>query len=263
MNTEITTLDLSFRRRSIIGYSFGMALYMLAVVALYPSFKNSASLDELTANSPGVAALFGISGSLTSPTGWISANAYANFFPLILLLLTIGYGAACLAGQEHDGHLELVLLAALHPASHGRREGRGPAVSRPSSSAWWSSPARLAGRAFQMTFDVGHLATTTLGVALLGIDLGLVALAIGGGTGNRGLAIAVAASIAAASFLVSSMAPLVSWLGPAKYASLFYWAVGDNQLDQGLSLGGLAVLAGVAVAMVAAAVVAFEHHDLS
>jgi ABC-2 type transport system permease protein len=109
VNTEILTLDLSFRRKSLIGYSVGMALYVLIVVALYPAFKDSNELDQFSQQSEGLAALFGITGSLTTPEGWLNANIYANFLPLLVLLLTIGYGASSLAGQEADGHLELVL----------------------------------------------------------------------------------------------------------------------------------------------------------
>ena len=54
MSTEITTLDLSFRRKSLIGYSVGMAVYVLVVVALYPSFKDSTDLDSFTESSPGL-----------------------------------------------------------------------------------------------------------------------------------------------------------------------------------------------------------------
>ena len=52
--------------------------------------------------------MFGVSGPLTSPGGWLNGNIYGNFFPLIMLLLTIGYGAAALAGQDEDGTLALV-----------------------------------------------------------------------------------------------------------------------------------------------------------
>src|SRR5664280_1249359 len=55
-----------------------------------------------------VAALFGANGPLTTPPGWLNANLYANFVPLIVLLLTIGYGAACLAGQDENGTLGLI-----------------------------------------------------------------------------------------------------------------------------------------------------------
>ena len=59
-----------------------MAAYVLMVVALYPAFQDSPELDSFAESSPGAAALFGISGSLTTPVGWLSANIYANFFPL-------------------------------------------------------------------------------------------------------------------------------------------------------------------------------------
>jgi len=72
-------------------------------VALYPSFKNSVSLNSRSGST--AAALSGVTGPLTSPGGWLNGNIYGNFFPLIMLLLTIGYGAACLAGQDEDGTL--------------------------------------------------------------------------------------------------------------------------------------------------------------
>ena len=103
MRADITRLELTLRRRSAIGYSAGMALYTLVVAALYASFKNSTSLNGLAGST--AAALFGVTGPLTSPGGWLNGNIYGNFFPLIMLPLTIGYGAASLAGQDEDGTL--------------------------------------------------------------------------------------------------------------------------------------------------------------
>ena len=122
--------------------------------------------------------------------------------------------------------------------------------------------AVLIGRWFGLSFGIWKLTTATVGVLLLGIDFGLLTLAIGAGTGNRGLALGVASTVAAASYLVSSMAPVVSWLDPAKYLSLFYWSVGDNQLQDGLSVGAFAVLAGLGVVLAVAADRLFESHDL-
>ena len=262
MGSELIALDLSFRRKSLIGYSVGMALYVLVVVALYPSFKDSTDLDSFTESSPGLAALFGISESLTSPIGWLSANVYANFFPLLILLLTIGYGAFCLAGQERDGHLELVLSLPFR-----RRQVVLEKVATLALQAFLFSVVvyvcTLAGRAFELDVDAWNLATTTLGVALLGIDFGLLAVAVGAATGNRGQALGIASTVAAASYLVSSMAPLVSWLEPLRYLSLFYWSVGNDQLDSGLSIGSLVVLVAVGVAGAVAALVAFDRHDLT
>lgn len=261
VNLEITTLDLSFRRKARIGFTVGLALYVLAIVALYPSFKNSSELDNLTKNSPGIAALFGISGSLTSPVGWMNANVWANFFPLIILLLTIGYGASAIAGQEKDGHLELVLSL---PFSRRRVVAQkiGALTLQALILCFFTFLAVLAGRWFELDLGIWQLTTATVGVLLLGIDVGLLALAIGAGTGNRGLALGVASTVAAASYLVSSMAPVVSWLDATKYLSLFYWSVGGNQLQDGLSAGGLAVLVGVGLMLAVVADRLFESHDL-
>ena len=42
---EITRLDLRLRRRSLYGYALGLGVYVLVIVALYPSFENDTSLD--------------------------------------------------------------------------------------------------------------------------------------------------------------------------------------------------------------------------
>ena len=65
--SAVLLLDLRLRRRSLIGYTLGMAAYALVVVALYPAFKNETSLNELTDNGSAVAALFGANGPLTTP----------------------------------------------------------------------------------------------------------------------------------------------------------------------------------------------------
>jgi ABC-2 type transport system permease protein len=262
ITTEVTTLDLGLRRKSIIGYSVGMAAYVLMVVALYPAFKDSPELDSFTESSPGAAALFGISGSLTTPVGWLSANIYANFFPLILLLLTIGYGAFALAGQERDGHLELVLsLPFARPLV--ALEKVAALIVQATIFSIVVFLTSLAGRAFDLDVDVSHLASTTLGVALMGVAFGLLAMAVGARTGNKGEALGIASGVAAASYLISSMAPLVEWLEPARYASLFYWAVGDGQLDEGLSLASLAVLLGVSLVLGVVTLRLFDRHDLT
>ena len=73
--------------------------------------RHSTSLDNLVTSDPTAAALFGVTGRISSSGGWLNANIYANFFPLVMLLLTVGYGAASLAGQDEDG--TLCLLATL------------------------------------------------------------------------------------------------------------------------------------------------------
>lgn len=51
MRAEIAVLDLQLRRRALLSYLVGMALYALVIVALYRQFKDPTSLDRLTKNA--------------------------------------------------------------------------------------------------------------------------------------------------------------------------------------------------------------------
>jgi beta-exotoxin I transport system permease protein len=261
MTTRIARLDVSNRWRSLAGYSLGMAVYTLVVVALYPAFKDSTSLDEFIETDATAAALFGVTGSLTSPDGWLNGNIYANFLPLVMLLLTIGYGAAALAGQDEDG--TLCLLAVLPVLRRAIVVQKAAAMTLQALVlAVTVGACVLVGRFFDLSIGLGNVAAVSVAVALMGLDLGFVAMAVGALTGRRATALGVGTAVAAASYLVSSLAPVVSWLDPAKYASLLYWSVGDNQLGTGVSVADYAVLLAVWVVGLAATVLAFRRLDV-
>ena len=69
-------------------------------------------------------------------------------------------------------------------------------------------------------------------------------------------------ALAAASYLLGSLASVVSWLHPARYASLFYWSVANNQITHGARLTDYAVLTGVALAALYATTTSFQRLDL-
>ncbi len=261
MTADVASLDLRLRRRSMYGYALGLAAYAFVIVALYPAFKNDTSLDKFTENGSTVAALFGANGPLTTPAGWLNANLYANFVPLIVLLLTIGYGAGCLAGQDEDGTLGLIATLPL-----SRRQ---IALQKTVAMAAQTVPVSvatllcvLAGRGFDLTVGTEGLVGVTLGALLLGVDFGALAMLLGAATGSRGTALGITSALAAASYLVSSLAPVVHWLHPARFASPFFYAVGDGQLNHGLSAAWAAVLVGMAALAVGGCLLAFDRLDV-
>jgi ABC-2 type transport system permease protein len=259
MLADITRLELRLRRRSALGYAAGMALYTLAVVALYPSFKNSTSLDSLSGST--AAALFGVTGQLTSPGGWLNGNIYGNFFPLIMLLQAIGYGAACLAGQNEDG--TLALMAALPVRRHVIVFQKAWAMALQTLLLAAAVTACVfIGRGFQLTVAPGNAAAIALALTLMALDFGLITMAAGASTGRRGTALGTGTGLAAASYLVSSLGTTISAIRPGRYLSLFYWAVGNDQISKGVSLTSFTVLIMTGLAALFAAAAAFRHADL-
>ncbi len=262
MRTEVTWLDFSLRRRALIAYVVGMALYVFVIVALYPQFKDSTGLDNLTKGAGAtLGALFGISGTLTSPGGWLNANIYANFFPLVMLLLTVSYGAAAIAGQDEDG--TLCLLASL-PV---RR--RTILLQKAATMALQGlilavivAVVALIGRSFGLAITPTHTIAISIATLLLGLDFGLMTMAIGSATGSRGVALGVGAAAAAIGYLISSLAPVVHGIRSVRYASLFYWSVGHDQIVGGVTLIDYLVLIVVGLCALAAAIIAFGRLDL-
>jgi beta-exotoxin I transport system permease protein len=261
MRVDVTRLDLGLRWRSLAGYSLGMAAYTLVVVALYPAFKDSTSLDDFVQGDSTTAALFGLTGSLTTADGWLNGNIYANFLPLVLLLLTIGYGAAALAGQDEDGTLSLVAVLPFRRRSIVLQKSAVMVLQAAVLTVVVGAGA-VAGRFFDLAVPVGNVVAVSVAVTLLGVDFGLVAMAVGALTGRRALALGVGTAVAAVSYLLGSLAPLVSWLEPAKYLSLFYWSVADDQLSSGVALADYAVLVAVGIVAVLGVVAAFRRLDL-
>jgi ABC-2 type transport system permease protein len=238
-----------------------MALYAFVIVAIYPSFEHSTGLDNFTKDAPTMAALFGAIGSLTSPPGWLNVNLYANVFPLIVLMATIGYGASCLAGQDEEGTLALVVTLPI-----GRRRITLEKIIAMIIQAIVIVAVVTAvialGHAFDITVGTANLVGTSLGVLLLGLDLGLVALVAGAATGSKGKALGVASAAGALSYLISSLAPVVAWIRPARFVSLFYWSVGNDQLKSGLNLGDAVVLVGTGLVLATYAALSFDRLDL-
>jgi ABC-2 type transport system permease protein len=204
----------------------------LLIVTLYPTFKGDASLDDLTTSNPKLAALFGAAGSLTTPDGWMNANLYANFLPLFALLMTIGYGASAIAGQDEDGTLGGVASLPLgRDRLLAQKVGALAVLSLPVPLV--SLAAALAGRGFELDLDFGPLVGVTATSAVMAFDFGVLALAVGAWTGSRGSALGVSTAVAGLAYVVSSLAPVVDVVHRLRYVSPIYWAVGADQLRAG------------------------------
>ena len=61
---------------------------------------------------------------------------------------------------------------------------------------------------------------------------------------------------------MDGLAPVVSWIRPGRYASLFYWSVGNSQISLGGSPGDYTVLIATGLCALAAAMLAFRRLDV-
>jgi len=261
MNISLARLDLRLRRRALVGTAVGAMAYLLLVIAAYPSFRGDTSLSTMLESNPSAAAALGISGSITSTSGWLSANMYANLAPLLALMLTIGYGAAAIAGANADGQLGLVATLPIKRASivcHKVAELVVVSLVVPVASF----VVCLFAPRFQLTPDWGSLIGVTATLGLLALDFGVIAMFLGAITHSRSAALGITSGLAAASYLISSLAPVVAVAERARWLSPFFWAVGHDQLARGVTPLQLVALVSLAAIVAAATVPVFRRMDV-
>ena len=89
----------------------------------------------------------------------------------------------------------------------------------------------LASAAFGLDLPLGRLAGGVLGVGVLALLHGWLAIAVGAAWPSRTLAIGIPAAFAAAAYLVGGLHQLAPWLDPLRFASSFWW-VGVAALER-------------------------------
>ena len=261
MSGDIARWDLRLRDAARWATASGLPATRCSSWRSTPPSSTTPRSNELTNGNATLGALFGATGSLTTPTGWMNANLYANFVPLFALFMTVGYGAAAIAGQDEEGTLGgLVSL----PLTRTRllTEKLAALVMLCLPIPVLTLVAAVVGRSFDLRLDSLALVGTTIGVALLALDFGLLALAVGVWTGRRGPALGVAVALAAAAYVVSALAPAVSWIHPIRFISPFFWSVGANQVGTGLGARSALALVLVALVLAALALARFRRMDV-
>jgi len=251
-------MALRLRLPSTGSAAFGLIAVLLAVGALFPAVGHSFGKLSIP---KGVSHLLG-GADYGTLTGWFRSEIGSIYGPLLIAALAITGAASTTAGEEEDRILGLVLA---HPVKRSRlvaaKAGAIAVVVAIIALAAWVG--LIAGVALGGGgIDVQHLGAYSLHLAFFGFAMGAVALALGAGTGRRGLANGAAAAVAVAGWLINGFAPLVNAIVWLKYLSPFYYYAGHDPLTSGVDVADLAVLGLFTLVLTMVAMVRIQHRDL-
>lgn len=264
MLRNVFTKSIREQRRSLLWWGLGLVALTAITVLYYPTIRNTPELNQMMENLPeGLRALIGGEGDLVSAAGYLNSQLFALMVPLLFLIYAIALGAGAIAGEEERGTLDLLLA---QPVDRRRLvldkfAALASLVAALGVILWVA--VWIGARLVELPIGGGRLAAATLGAALMAILFGALALALGGITGRRGVALGVGAAVAAGAYVLNGMAPLVDALAPLRRLSPFYYAIGADPLRNGLNLGHVAVLVVAMLVLVVAAVVAFDRRDVA
>lgn len=254
------------QRRALLWWILGIAAFVALECAVYPTVRKSAGpLDEYLKSMPEALknAFVGQQTDYASPAGFLSAEVFSFMAPILFLIYAIGAGARAIAGEEEGGTLDLLLA---YPLSRRRLVLEKFAVLACGLAiltlALFASLV-IGTAATGMNVGLLSLVQASALVGLLGLAFGAAAFVAAGAIGRRSTGIAVAAGLAAGSYLLNALALLVKGIESFRVFSTFYYYGGAEPLQRGLDPANLAVFGAAAAALLVATLVAFERRDVS
>jgi ABC-2 type transport system permease protein len=258
MSAAILGMELRLRARSVVLAAVGLVCVAALVGALYPSLGDSIGDVDLP---DGVDDLLG-GGEFSTIAGWLRTEIASVYGPLVFAGVAITSAAATTAGEEQDRILALVLA---HPVPRSRllvAKAAGLVVELAALAVATFAGLLVAVALAGGGIGAGRLAALCADLFLFGVAAGALSLALGAGSGRKGVAAGGAAAVVVTMWLVNGFAPLADGLSWLKYVTLFHYYEDPDPLTAGLDPGNLAVLALVAAALVAGGVAAFARRDL-
>jgi ABC-2 type transport system permease protein len=258
MTGAIVGMELRLRARTVVLAALGLVAVAALVGALYPSLGHSIGQLDLP---KGVSDLIGGS-DLGTIRGWLRTEIVSVYGPLVFAAVAITSAAATTAGEEEDRILALLVAKPVPRWRLLLAKAGGIALLLALLAA-----AVLAGLLLSVALagggiGAGDLAAVAAHLLMFALAVGALTLALGAGTGRRGLAAGTAAAITLAMYLLNGLAPTVHTISWLKYLTVFHYYEGSDPITTGADPAGLAILAAVTAVLTATALATFRHRDL-
>jgi ABC-2 type transport system permease protein len=244
------------QRRSLLFWGLGFLAMIFLYVSPYQAFVDQGILD-MTGGT-----IYETIGFDPSPAGYLRGTVFGILGPILLTMAAATYGARAIAGEEEAGTLDLLLA---HPVSRARLvlerfAALVTTVLLLGLIIWIALVA--ATTVAEMDIPLDLLAQAVLGLALVALTFGALALAVGAAVGRRSVVLGVTAALAVLSYIAFTFAPSVDALSFLEPLSPFTWFLQQNPLIDGLDPGGLALLVAVPLVLGALAVPALQRRDV-
>lgn len=255
------------RRFSTVWWSLGVLALDALLAVSYPTVRNNSELDKTFAGlPPSVQTMLGLQGAalISSPTGYLNSQYFANLLPIILLVFGIGLAAWSVSGDEQAGTLELLLA---NPVSRvrvalERAVALGVLLGILTVVAALGLVVLAPSTGLNNGLGFDRMTEAAVATGLLAFVFASLAFAVGAATGGRSLAVATAASLAVALFAIEGIAEQVKPLQTVRAASPWHWLLHSDPLRNGLVWEAWLLPAATSLALIAAGAVLFARRDL-
>ena len=248
--------------RGLLSWSVAIIAVLFLYLPLYPSM-NTPELNQMLNSLPTELVQALGYEQISSGDGYTQATFFGLLGFVLITIAGISWGAAAIAGNEESGQLELTLAHAVGRVQYALESAAALVVKILLLGVVTFIGISLLNGPSELGLDAGNLLAVTLAWMGLGLFAGTIALAVGAVTGRRTWAIGAASGVAVLGYAFDALGNMnqnVEWLQPF---SPYHWTFGNAPLSTGFDWGGLALLWGLSVVLIAVAAWALARRDIT
>jgi ABC-2 type transport system permease protein len=259
--SRIWTKTASEHQGILIVVAYVMFLVMGVIIG--PMYKaiDEALIAMTDAFPEGMLALFG-GGDLSTPEGFYQIETFGLMAPIAFMIVTMSIGSRALAGEEAKRTMGLLLANPIKRSTVVLEKTVAMVLHAAVVAVALFTGVYLGSVIGGLGMSPGNIAATTLLATLLGLVFGGLSLALSAATGLVRPSVYATVGIALVCFVANGFLPLSDSLqGLAKWQPVHYYLSSDPLINGMHWLHG-ALLLGMFVALVGAAVFLFDRRDL-
>lgn len=252
------------RRWFTLGWTLGFVGFAALMVSFYPAMHQDGALDALVENMP--KAFEGLVGNLASLKAfdtYLASQLFDIRLPLIAGIMAIILAQGLSTHEEERGELRTILSLPISRTKLLIEKWlalviiTGITVVGLGIGIYVTVPVTTGAELELLTFI--KLAAMTW---LLMVTYGTIAFAVGMISGSRSVATLVSIFVIIGSFILTTFAPAVDWLGQYEKLSLLYYFPAVEIVQYGIAKANVLVLIGVTLVALLSAISVFRHRDV-
>lgn len=252
------------RRWFTLGWTLGFVGFAALMVSFYPAMHQDGALDALVENMPkAFEGLVGNLASLKSFDTYLASQLFDIRLPLIAGIMAIILAQGLSTHEEERGELRTILSLPISRTKLLIEKWlalviiTGITVIGLGIGIYVTVPVTTGAELELLTFI--KLAAMTW---LLMVTYGTIAFAVGMISGSRSVATLVSIFVIIGSFILTTFAPAVDWLGQYEKLSLLYYFPAVEIVQYGIAKTNVLVLSGVTLVALLSAISVFRHRDV-
>jgi ABC-2 type transport system permease protein len=258
MLRTILTKTLFEKRWMTFWWSFITFALIVAIVALFPLFKESLSINDVPDS---LKSIVGDTASYTTMTGWLSFQVFDQMV-FIGIILGIIIGGSILAGEEKEGTLQSLLALPVRRSSVYLQKFIAISIIVGIVMLILFAACWVGVQLIDETVAIKPLFISTGMAFLVSAFFTTFTYSLGAITGRRGVAGIIVGLYAFASYMVTSLAAGIEALKYVDYFSPFHYYNKPSPFEAGLQTQDALVLAGASLLFLVIGFVVFIRRDI-